>query len=189
MAKNNLLDCIEPIKAIEFLIIASGITRNKLFSDAGITSNSGYNCLQYGKTISCENWYALISRLPEPLYQLYLKLITRVHKDTPLEGTLHYDPFLFYTKREIDPHPVNDVLNFLITVYQLDINEISYHTNLRTDVLRLYLVRNVQKPRLDRLWLILSAFPLNLVLEFEWIMRNVHSRIPLSELKYTHCLL
>jgi hypothetical protein len=184
MAKNNLLNCVPPTKAIEFVISASGVTRNRFFSDAGITSKSGYNFLKEGKTITCDNWYQLIASLPDPMYQLYIKLITRVHKDTPLKGSLEYDPFLFTTKREISPHSISEVLPFLTDVYDLSISDLSYQTGLSPDVLKLYLKRATQKPRLDRLWVILSAFPITLVLEFEWFMRNVHSNTPLTDYEY-----
>jgi hypothetical protein len=184
MTKNILLECVHPIKAIEFLIYASGISRNRLFSDAGITCTSGYNSLKDGHTMSSSNWYNLISKLPDNMYSMYFKLITRTHQDTVLQGTLSYDPFLFYTKRESNPHPVNKVLIYLVNVYGLDTRDISFHTGIKSDLLRLYLIHGSQEPRLDRLRLILSAFPINVVYEFEWFMRNVHAQTPLTDFTY-----
>lgn len=184
MAKNILLDCVHPVQALDFIIYATKITRNRLFTDAGITCTSGYHALKKNHSISSSNWYNLTSRLPDNLYAMYYKLITRVHKDTPLEGTLDYDPYLFYTKRESTPHPVNDVLIFLTKTYNLDPLEIAYHTGMKSDLLRLYIVHGTQEPRLDRLRMILSALPINVVYEFEWIMRNINIQTPLSDLKY-----
>jgi hypothetical protein len=184
MAKNTLLECVHPLKAIEFLMYASQISRNRLFCDVGITCTSGYNSLKSGRTISSSNWYNLVARLPDNMYSMYLKLITRVHKDTVLQGTISYDPFLFYTKRENSPHPVNDVLIYLTNVYNLSLNEIATQTEIKSDLLRLYLIHGSQEPRLDRLRLILSSFPLNVVYEFEWFMRNVHQQTPLTDFKY-----
>lgn len=184
MAKNVLLDCVHPLKALEFLMYASNISRNRLFADAGITCTSGYNSLKEGHTMSSSNWYNLVSRLPDNMYAMYYKLITRVHKDTHLQGAMSYDPFSFYTKREASPHPVNNVLIYLAQVYRLSLSDIAYHTGLKSDLLRLYLVHGSQEPRLDRLRLILSAFPIYVVYEFEWFMRNVNVNTPLDDFKY-----
>lgn len=189
MAKNTLLECVHPIRAIEFLMYAAKISRNRLFSDAEITYTSGYNSLKSGHTMSSSNWYNLVSRLPDNMYSMYLKLITRVHKDTPLEGNISYDPVLFYTKREKSPHPTNDVLIYLTKAYDLDPRDIAYHTGIKSDLLRLYIVHGTQEPRLDRLRLILSAFPINVVYEFEWFMRNVNAQTPLDNFKYIKTIL
>jgi hypothetical protein len=184
MAKNILLECVHPVKAIEFIMYAAQISRNRLFDDVGITATSGYNVFRNGHTISSSNWYNLISKLPDNMYSMYFKLITRTHQDTVLEGKLSYDPFLFYTKKESKPHPVNDVLIYLTKVYNLDTREISFHTGIKSDLLRLYLIHGSQEPRLDRLRLILSALPMNIVYEFEWFMRNVHVQNSLDDFIY-----
>jgi hypothetical protein len=184
MSKNILLNCVEPIAAVKFLIKASNVSRTKFFIDAGLNPITGYNFIKKNKTISCKNWYDLIARLPEPFYQMYIKLITRVHKDTKLEGTLSYDPYWFTTKREMSPHSVTDILLYLTDVYSISISEVSYHTRIKIDMVKYYLVEGTHTPRLDRLRLLLSALPYNLVFEFEWMMRNIHSQIPLSDIKY-----
>jgi hypothetical protein len=188
MSKNILLDCVHPVKAIEFLIKASNVSRRKFFKDAGFPVTSGYNFVK-NTTICSDNWYNLLARIPDPFYQVYLKLITRVHTDTLLEGTLSYDPFLFNGKRDISSHPVNEVLVYLTEMYSIDTSEIAYHTGIKLNMINCYLLEGTHTPRLDRLRFVLSAFSYNIVLEFEWIMRNIHSNISLSDLKYIKSVL